>query len=98
MNRTHSAPYFEYDYDKCRLVLNVDQAFARGTHDNGTYIGSVYFNTRFYELLSGLPCNRQSRDGDLNYSSCQTSLTPLQSRTVLDYLTRCTRRFRKSPA
>ena len=35
MNNTIS-PYFEYDYDKCMLLLNVDQAFARGTHDNGT--------------------------------------------------------------
>ena len=62
------APYFEYDYDKCRLLLNVDQSFARGNHDNGMYMGSLFFNTRFYELLSGLACNRQSRDGDLNYS------------------------------
>ena len=61
------AQYFEYDYDKCRLLLNVDQAFARGTHDNGTYTGSVFFNTPFYEILSGLACNRKSRDGYLNY-------------------------------
>ena len=62
------APYFEYNYDKCRLLLNVDQSFMKGNHDNGTYIGSLFFNTRFYELLSGLACNRQSRDGDLNHS------------------------------
>ena len=61
------APYFEYDYDKCRLILTVDHAFATGTHEYGTYVGSVFFNTRFYELLSGLACNRQTRDRDLNY-------------------------------
>ena len=31
-------------------------------------------------------------------SSCQTPLAPLQSGTVADCLTRCTRQFRKSPA
>ena len=61
------APYFEYDYDKCRLVLNIDQAFCSGTCVNGTYAGSLFFNTRFYELLSGLPCIRQSRTGNNNY-------------------------------
>ena len=69
------APFFEYDYDKCRLVLNVDQTFANGSYDNaftragwaGKYVGSMYFNTRFYELLSGLSCTRKNRDGDLNY-------------------------------
>ena len=65
-------PFFEYDYDKCRLVLNLDQTFVAGSYVNGTnagglYRGSVYFNTRFYELLSGLSCFRQNRDGDLNY-------------------------------
>ena len=68
-------PFFEYDYDKCRLVLNVDQTFPTGTHNNGvpttttftTYTGSLYFNTRFYELLSGLSCIRKNREGDLNY-------------------------------
>ena len=29
MKGTH-VPYFEYDYDKCRLVLSVDQSFAAG--------------------------------------------------------------------
>ena len=66
MKRT-LAPHFEYDYDKCRLVLTVDQAFTSGLYDYGTYTGSINFNTRFYELLTGLPCIRQSRTGDLNY-------------------------------
>ena len=61
------APYFQYDYDKCRLVLTVDQDFSSGIYDYGTYIGSINFNTRFYELLSGMPCIRRSRTGDLNY-------------------------------
>ena len=65
-------PFFEYDYDKCRLVLNVDESFVAGSYANGTatdgrYRGAVYFNTRFYELLSGLSCFRQNRDGYLNY-------------------------------
>ena len=42
------APYFEYDYDKCRLVLSVDKAFVSGACTSGTNVGSVYFNTRFY--------------------------------------------------
>ena len=61
------APYFQYDYDKCRLVLSVDQILVSGPYDYGTYTASVYFNTRFYELLSGLPCIRRNRTGDLNY-------------------------------
>ena len=41
------APYFQYDYDKCRLVLTVDKDFSSGIYDYGTYIGSINFNTRF---------------------------------------------------
>ena len=59
-------PFFQYDYDKCRLVLNVEQLFASGTYHNSTYTCSVFFNTRFYEL-SGMPCIRQNKTGDLNY-------------------------------
>ena len=92
------APYFEYDYDKCRLVLNLDQSFNSGSYGNGTYAGSDYFNTRFYELLSGLPCIRQNRTGDLNYQFTQTPPTRFQSKTVLGYPTRYTRRCRRSPA
>ena len=72
------APYFEYDYDKCRLVLSIDQVFCSGTCVNGTYAGSLYFNTRFYELLSGMPCIRRSRTGDLNYQ-----FTPDTTSTII---------------
>ena len=65
--RNTVAPYFQYDYDKCRLVLSVHQYFNGDTYQNGTFAGSVNFNTRFYELLSGLPCIRRNRTGDLNY-------------------------------
>ena len=72
--KSTNAPFFEYDYDKCRLVLNVDQVFTNGAYDNtttgglaGRYVGSLYFNTRFYELLSRLSCTRKNRDGNLNY-------------------------------
>ena len=82
------APYFEYDYDKCRLVLTVDQVFNSSIYDDGTYTCSLNSNTRFYELLSGLPCIRRSR----------TPPTRFRSRTVLEYPTRCTRRRRRFPA
>ena len=29
-------PFFQYDYDKCRLVLNVDQTFVAGKYDNAS--------------------------------------------------------------
>ena len=60
-------PYFEFDSDKYRLVLNIDKDFCNGGYWAGRYVGSVYLNTRFYELLSGMPSNRISRIGDSNY-------------------------------
>ena len=60
-------PFFEFDSDKYRLVLNVDKLFIDGSSLNGKYKGSLYFNTCFYELVSGMPSDRISRTGDLNY-------------------------------
>ena len=60
-------PFFEFDSDKYRLVLNVDKDFLNGSFWNGRYVGCIYLNTRFYELLSGMPSDRISRTGDQNY-------------------------------
>ena len=60
-------PFFEFDSDKYRLVLNIDQSFVDGKTPNGKFDGLLYFNTRFYELVSGLACDRVSRVGDGNY-------------------------------
>ena len=63
-----ATPLFEYDYDKCRLVLNMDQNFTSGALPPPSAIkatGLLWFNTRFYELLSDLP--RVSRTGRQNY-------------------------------
>ena len=60
-------PFFEFDSDKYRLVLNIDQSFVDGNTPNGKFDGLLYFNTRFFELVSGLACDRVSRVGDGNY-------------------------------
>ena len=53
--------------DKYRLVLNVDKDVLSGSFWNGRYVVCIYLNTRFYELLSGMPSDRISRTGDQNY-------------------------------
>ena len=60
-------PLFEFDSDKYRLILNIDQSFVDGKTPNGKFDGLLYFNTRFFELVSGLACDRVSRAGDGNY-------------------------------
>ena len=60
-------PFFEFDTDKCRLVLNIDQSFVDGKTPNGKFDGLLYFNARCFELVSGLACDRVSRAGDSNY-------------------------------
>ena len=61
-------PFFEFDADKCRLVLNIDQSFVNGTTPSQVkFDGLLHFNARCFELISGLPCDRVSRVGDANY-------------------------------
>ena len=48
-------------------MLNIDQSFVDGKTPNGKFDGLLYFNTRFFELVSGLACDRVSRVGDGNY-------------------------------
>jgi len=70
-------PFFEFDYDTCKLVLNVDQNYFNSTKMKG----EVYFNTRFYELLSTLHCDRISRTGFKNY---RLHTSTINTRTVKD--------------
>ena len=56
-------PLFEFDYDTCKLVLNVDQNYLT----SAKMTGEMYFNTPFYELLSTLHCDRITRTGFKNY-------------------------------
>ena len=60
-------PFFEFDTDKCRLILNIDQSFVDGITPNGKFDGLLHFNARCFELVSGLACDRVSRVGDSNY-------------------------------
>ena len=68
-------PFFEFDYDTCKLVLNVDQNYLTNLG------GEVYFNTRFYELLSTLHCDKISRTGIKNY---RLHSSTINTRTVKD--------------
>ena len=70
-------PFFEFDYDTCKLVLNVDQNYLTSSK----MAGEVYFNTRFYELLSTLHCDRISRTGFKNY---RLHPSTINTRTVKD--------------
>ena len=74
-------PVFEFDSDQYRLILNVNQSFCASSGTTSKLKGSIYFNTRFYELLSGLACDRVSRSGVKNY---QFTPDTTSSRTVKD--------------
>ena len=52
-------PFFQYDYDKCRLVLNIDQNFANDSFSGGKYVSSLYLILASYELLIGISCIRK---------------------------------------
>ena len=56
-------PFFEFDCDTCKLVLNVDQHYLSSTK----MTGEIYFNTRFHELVSTMHCDLISRTGVKNY-------------------------------
>ena len=56
-------PFFEFDTDKCRLVLNIDQSFVDGVTPHGKFDGLLHFNASSFRSLLKRPSLRQGLQG-----------------------------------
>ena len=65
-----SAPFFEIYPETYKIVLHVDAQVLDCENTgapNHRFTGEIFLNTRLYELLYELPCERKRRTGQSNY-------------------------------
>ncbi|MFM7984979.1 MAG: phage minor capsid protein, partial [Candidatus Fonsibacter sp.] len=63
------SPYLDFDPTTNRVILHAHQFFFDevGVAISGGRYVKIYFNERLYDLFVGLPYERVSSDGELNY-------------------------------